>query len=251
MRSSPRAAGSTCRSWSSGRAPERARTCGSSSLYPSRRGRRANSAATCSRKRWPRVTSCRWTRTIACSRARTRCTGRFEPDRAKKTAPEGGAEARQHRVARDDPYIPRRAAMEVLAESAGRSGDHRACRRRRCPRCAACSAFAAPPLTRRTPWLVARLAERHPVHFRGPLPSRISAVLANDCSSRPSEPAISAYHLIKRTAAFENPAFHRSKRAHVDREDNARDLVRRGSPAARRGAAWLHPDVPIFCATMA
>lgn len=61
------------------------------------------------------------------------------------------------------------------------------------------------------PWLVPSSSKRLPVRIEGPLPQRVSAVLAQrlfvEISGLPS-PLIS---LLKRTAAFENPEFHKKQ----------------------------------------
>ncbi len=62
-----------------------------------------------------------------------------------------------------------------------------------------------------TPWLVAPSRKRQPVHVAGPLPSRISAVLAQRLFVATASLPSPLINLIKRTAAFENPEFHKKQ----------------------------------------
>ncbi|HEX4454669.1 MAG TPA: hypothetical protein VH143_27605 [Kofleriaceae bacterium] len=91
-----------------------------------------------------------------------------------------------------------------------------------------------------TPWLVAPTSKRRAVRVPGPLPDRVSAVLAQRLFVAIAGVPSPLINLVKRTAAFENPEFHQEAgHAHVDRENPARDLVRGGSRAPRRASAWL------------
>ncbi len=62
-----------------------------------------------------------------------------------------------------------------------------------------------------TPWLVAPSRRRQPVHVAGPLPSRVSAVLAQRLFVATASLPSPLINLIKRTAAFENPEFHKKQ----------------------------------------
>ena len=62
-----------------------------------------------------------------------------------------------------------------------------------------------------TPWLVAPASKRRPVRVPGPLPDRASAVLAQRLFVTTVGLPSPLINLIKRTAAFENPEFHKKQ----------------------------------------
>jgi superfamily II DNA or RNA helicase len=62
-----------------------------------------------------------------------------------------------------------------------------------------------------TPWLVAPTSKRRPVRVPGPLPDRVSAVLAQRLFVATGGLPSPLINLIKRTAAFENPKFHKKQ----------------------------------------
>ena len=61
------------------------------------------------------------------------------------------------------------------------------------------------------PWLVAPARERQSVRVAGPLPGRVSAVLAQRLFVATANLPSPLINLIKRTAAFENPEFHKKQ----------------------------------------
>ena len=62
-----------------------------------------------------------------------------------------------------------------------------------------------------TPWLVAPARKHQPMRVAGPLPSRVQAVLAQRLFVATASLPSPLINLIKRTAAFENPEFHKKQ----------------------------------------
>lgn len=61
------------------------------------------------------------------------------------------------------------------------------------------------------PWLVSAARKREPARIPGPLPPRVSAVLAQRLFVATAGLPSPLINLIKRTAAFENPEFHKKQ----------------------------------------